>query len=171
MARASGSGSTRRGRKSQRWGERCLQGCSLPPHLLLRVPSQRPQSPTCWTCTPGWHPARAWCNSNIWGQRVLGRANQRETVLFKLDLKFWVVICSNVDGSWSYHTKWSKPRETNIIWYCLYVKSKKKWYKWTYIWNRNRPTDILIENKLMVIPKGKGRGGLNWGLIDTHCYM
>ena len=32
----------------------------------------------------------------------------------------------------------------------------KKWYKWTYLGNRNRPTDI--ENKLTVT-KGKGGGG------------
>ena len=31
----------------------------------------------------------------------------------------------------------------------------KKWYKWTYIQNRNRPTDI--ENKLMVT-KGERQG-------------
>ena len=35
-------------------------------------------------------------------------------------------ICSNVDGPRDYHTKWSKlDRETNIIWYHLYVESKK----------------------------------------------
>ena len=42
----------------------------------------------------------------------------------------------------------------NIIWYCLYVDSKKKWYKWTYLQNRNRLTDL--ENKLMVT------GGVGW---------
>ena len=57
---------------------------------------------------------------------------------------------SNMDGPRDYHTKWSKPdREQQIRCYCLYVESKKKkWYKWTYIQNRNRPTDI--ENKLML---------------------
>ena len=33
-------------------------------------------------------------------------------------------ICSNMDGPRNYHTKWSKP-EKNIIWYRLYVESKK----------------------------------------------
>ena len=42
--------------------------------------------------------------------------------------------------------KWSK-RKTNIILYHIYVESKK-WYKWTYLQNRNRLTDI--ENKFMV---------------------
>ena len=46
-------------------------------------------------------------------------------------------------------------RKTNSIWYHLYVESKKKKrYKWTYIQNRNRPTDI--ESKLIVIKGERG---------------
>ena len=45
--------------------------------------------------------------------------------------------------------------KTNITWYHLYIESKK-WYKWTYLQNKNRLTDI--ENKLMVT-KGKRWGG------------
>ena len=45
--------------------------------------------------------------------------------------------------------------KTNITWYQLYLKSKK-WYKWIYLQNRNRLTDI--ENKLMVT-KGDSRSG------------
>ena len=45
--------------------------------------------------------------------------------------------------------------KTNIIWYHLCTESKKKWYKWTYLQNRNRLTDL--ENKLMVT-KGKNGG-------------
>ena len=37
-------------------------------------------------------------------------------------------------------------KKTNIA-YHLYVECKK-WYKWTYLWNRNTLTDI--EKKLMV---------------------
>ena len=44
-----------------------------------------------------------------------------------------------------------RQRKTNILWYDLYVESKKG-YKWTYLQNRNRVTDV--ENKLMVT-KGK----------------
>ena len=36
---------------------------------------------------------------------------------------------------------------------------KTKWYKWTHIQSRNRPT--YIENKLMVT-KGVKKGGINW---------
>ena len=40
-----------------------------------------------------------------------------------------------------YRTKWNViKRKTNIIWYHLYVQSKI-WHKWTYLWNRSRPTD------------------------------
>ena len=45
-------------------------------------------------------------------------------------------------------------RETNTIWYHLYVESKI-WCKWIYLWNRNRLTDI--ENRL-VVAKGRGSG-------------
>ena len=40
-----------------------------------------------------------------------------------------------------------RQRKTNIFWY-LYMWNLKKWYKWTYLQNRNRVTDV--ENKLMV---------------------
>ena len=36
----------------------------------------------------------------------------------------------------------------NNIWHPLYVESKKKWYNWTYLQNRNRLTDL--ENEFMV---------------------
>ena len=42
-----------------------------------------------------------------------------------------------------------------LVWHCLYVKSKKKLYKWTYSQNRNRLTDL--ENEL-TSAKGEGRG-------------
>ena len=48
--------------------------------------------------------------------------------------------------------------KTNTVWYHLYVESKI-WYKWTYVQNRNRPTDT--ENKLMVTKEERGGGGVN----------
>ena len=58
------------------------------------------------------------------------------------------------------HTKWSKPdREREIFYDIAYMWNlKKKRYKWTYLQNRNRPTDI--ENKL-IVTKGEGVGGIN----------
>ena len=59
--------------------------------------------------------------------------------------------------------------KTNIIWYHLYVESKKKkGYKWTYLHNRNRLTDL---EKLMITKEdrwGSGRDGQ--GLWDWHMY-
>ena len=43
---------------------------------------------------------------------------------------------------------------------------KLKVYKWTYLQNRNRLTDI--ENKLTKLPRGKRGQGLNLGLIYTY---
>ena len=65
-------------------------------------------------------------------------------------------ICSNMDGLRDYHTKWSKSYRERQISYDI-MESKKKWYKWTFIQNRNRPTDI--ENKLMFTKRE--RGGIN----------
>ena len=58
----------------------------------------------------------------------------------------------------SFAAKWNKSdRKINIMWYHLYVESKK-WYKWTYLQDRNRLTEI--ENKLT-----KGERGW-WGGPD-----
>ena len=39
-------------------------------------------------------------------------------------------------------------RKRNIIWHPLYLESKKKWYKWTYLQSRHRLTDL--ENEFLV---------------------
>ena len=65
------------------------------------------------------------------------------------------------------HTEWSKSdTERQITWYFLYVDSKEKRYKWTYLQNRSRGTDV--ENKLMVT-KGWW-GGIHWK-IGTDIYI
>ena len=43
----------------------------------------------------------------------------------------------------------------------------KKWYKWTYLQNRNRVTDV--ENILIVTKGERERGGINWE-IGTDIY-
>ena len=45
-------------------------------------------------------------------------------ILFSHTKQWNHAICSNVDGPRDYHMKWSQ-RKTNIIWYHLYVESKK----------------------------------------------
>ena len=57
--------------------------------------------------------------------------------------------------------------QTNIKWNCLYVESEKKWYKWTYLQNRKRPTDI--ENKFIVTKGESGQGLIrSLGLTYIH---
>ena len=51
-----------------------------------------------------------------------------------------------MDGPGDYHTKWSNSeRERQILYKIPYMGNLRKWYKWTYLQNRNRLTDI--ENK------------------------
>ena len=69
-------------------------------------------------------------------------------------------ICRDMNGPRDYHTKWSKPdRERQMSYNITYTCNLKRWYKWTYLQNRNRLTEF--ENKLMVT-KGKRWGaGIN----------
>ena len=58
-------------------------------------------------------------------------------------------ICCNMDGPRDYHTEWSKSdRERQILYDTAYMWNLRKGYKWTYLQNQNRVTDV--ENKLMV---------------------
>ena len=61
---------------------------------------------------------------------------------------------NRMDGPRDYHTKWSKSeKETNIIWYCLYMYYKI-WCKWTYLQNRDRLMDV----KRPMLPRARGLG-------------
>ena len=61
-----------------------------------------------------------------------------------------------MDGARDYHTKLSKlDRERQISHDITFMWKLKKWYKWTYLQNRNRVIDV--ENKLMVTK------GETWG--------
>ena len=76
-----------------------------------------------------------------------------------MDLK--IVILNEVSQT-------EKDKYCMILFICGILK---KWYKWTYLQNRNRVTDV--ENKLMVT-KGERRGeGYigRLGLTSTHYYM
>ena len=62
-----------------------------------------------------------------------------------------------MDGPRDCHTEWSKSdRKGQILLDIAYMWNLKKWYKWTYLQNRNRLTDV--ENKLMVTRGGSGEG-------------
>ena len=45
-------------------------------------------------------------------------------------------------GLGNYHTKWSKSDRERQIYDIAYIQSLKKWYKWVYLQNRNRLTDL-----------------------------
>ena len=49
-------------------------------------------------------------------------------------------------------------RKKIIIWYPLYAESKKKWYKWTYLQNRNRLTDLENEIYMITGEMDEGKG-------------
>ena len=63
-------------------------------------------------------------------------------------------------------SKGSKTK-TNIIWYHPYAEYLKKWYKWTYLQNRNRLTEF--ENKLIVTKVERWRGGIHQA-FGIHIY-
>ena len=49
---------------------------------------------------------------------------------------------SNMNGPRNCYLSELRQRKSNIIWHPLYTDSKKKWYKWTYLQNKNRLTDL-----------------------------
>ena len=75
-----------------------------------------------------------------------------------------------MDGPRDCHTEWSKSdRERQISSDIAYMWNLEKWYKWTYLQNRNRVTDV--KNKLMVT-KGERGGRINWEIgIDVYTLL
>ena len=61
-------------------------------------------------------------------------------------------------------------REKQMSYNTIYMWDLEKCYRWTYLQNRNRETDV--ENKL-TDTKGEGRVGWigRWGLTHIHCYI
>ena len=75
---------------------------------------------------------------------------------------------SNIDGPRDYHAEWSKSDgQRQIIWYHLYVESLKKLYKWTYLKNSKRLTDL--ENQLWL--PGVLEGGMDWEFGISRCKL
>ena len=79
-------------------------------------------------------------------------------------------ICSNKDGPRDYHTEVSEVSEVKKDKYHMtsFIEwNLKKWYRWTYLPNRNRFTDL--EKKHMVI-KGERVGGDKLGVLDQQIH-
>ena len=92
-------------------------------------------------------------------------------ILFSHKKEWDNAICSNMDGPRDDHIKWSKSEKDKYHMISLFLwnqKKKKTRYKWAYLQNRNRLTDI--ENKLMVT---KGEGGREGKIrnLGIHIYM
>ena len=51
------------------------------------------------------------------------------------------------------HTEWSKSDRERQLYDIAYMWNLKKWYKWTYLQNRNRLRDL--ESECMVTECGK----------------
>ena len=73
-------------------------------------------------------------------------------------------ICSNMDGHRDCHTEWNKS-EKDKYHMITHVESKKR-YKWIYLQNRNRVTDV--EKRLIVTGRRKEKDKL--GDWDWHIY-
>ena len=78
--------------------------------------------------------------------------------------------CSNMGGPRDCHTGWNKSeRERKKSYDTAYIWTlKNKWYKWTYLQNRNRVIDV--ENKLMVTGGKVVVGRDKLGDCDWHIY-
>ena len=59
-----------------------------------------------------------------------------------------------------------KVRERNIVWYPVYVESKRKWYKWTYSQKKKKKKELIHKTETdsqrtnLGLP---GVGGEGWG--------
>ena len=94
---------------------------------------------------------------------------QSSGILF-IHLKKWNNdICSNMGRPRDCHTEQRKSEKPYDMAYIWKLFSKKKGYKWTYLQNRNRATNV--ENKLMAT-RDKVRGGINSKIgIDTYTLL
>ena len=79
-----------------------------------------------------------------------------------------IMLCSNMAATRDYHTKWSKSERERQISYITYMWNLKIKHKWTYLWDRNRLTDI---EKRLVVAKGEGWGGKDWEFGISSCKL
>ena len=92
----------------------------------------------------------------------------KEDVEYYSAIKEWNnAICSNMGEPKDYHTKWTKSnRERWVTCNTTYMWNLKKWYKWTYLRNRNRLTDI---GKKPTVTEGE-RGWRNKLWVGINIY-
>ena len=93
-----------------------------------------------WTSTDGWMNKDA--------------AHVYDVILLSHKKEWHNAICSNMDGPRDCHTEWSQ-RKTKIIWYHLYVESKRNDTN-GLIYKTETDSQTLKTN--LRLPKGKGEG-------------
>ena len=93
---------------------------------------------------------------------------QRKSILFMN------AICKDIDGLRDCYIEWSKlERERQLLYDTTYMWNlKKNWYKWTYLQNRNRVTNVgKKKQQLYVYQRGKGQrvklGDWGWHIHST----
>ena len=80
---------------------------------------------------------------------------------------------SNMNGSRDCHTEWSESDREEISYDIPYMWNlkKKKWYKWTYLQNKNRLTDLENEFMVAMVCRGRRIGERNsLGVWDGHIH-
>ena len=78
-------------------------------------------------------------------------------------------ICSNMDPTTDDHTKWSQSEKDKYRMTSPIGGNLKKWYKWTFLQNKNRLTDI--KNRLVVAKGEGGGGGMEWEFGINRCKL
>ena len=90
----------------------------------------------------------------------------RELRYFEIPIKFHA-SCRDVDELRDCYTEWNKSeREKQILYINAYMWNIEKWYRWTYLQDKNRDTEV--ENG-HVDTGEEGEGGTNWEIrIDVY---
>ena len=83
-----------------------------------------------WTCMLI-HFSRVWFSATPWTV-----AHQTPLSMGFFRQEYWSGL-----PRLSYWVKQVRQRRRNIVWHPFYAESRKKWYKWTYLQNRNRLRD------------------------------
>ena len=90
-------------------------------------------------------------------------------ILFSHKKEWNNAICSSMDTTRDFiQSEVSQTEKGEIIWYHLCVESKI-WQKWTYLWNRNRLTDI--ENRYVVAKGQWGERPMEWEIRFGKCKL
>ena len=111
---------------------------SLWPHGLrhTRLPCPSPTPGGCSnSCPSSW-----WCHPTISSSVIPFSCIQYYSAIKKNEIMPFAVTWMDLESVILREA--SQTRRRNIVWHHLFVESKKKWYKWTYLLNRNRRKDF-----------------------------